>query len=124
MAHCCSPEGSLVPGMAVSARSFALRCLRFWSLEFAFQTFSGCWMLEFGCFLASPHSPLDTRHPTLYYPPHRDIFMAEIRRATLFGKLNPIAYKAIESATVFCKMRGNPYVESLHWLHQLLQSQD
>src|SRR5215831_12787935 len=50
--------------------------------------------------------------------------MAEIRRATLFGKLNPIAYKAIESATVFCKMRGNPYVESVHWLHQLLQSQD
>src|SRR5690349_17716966 len=50
--------------------------------------------------------------------------MAEIRRATLFGKLNPIAYKAIESATVFCKMRGNPYVETIHWLHQLLQSQD
>ena len=50
--------------------------------------------------------------------------MAEIRRATLFGKLNPIAYKAIESATVFCKMRGNPYVETLHWLHQLLQLPD
>src|SRR6266404_1357213 len=50
--------------------------------------------------------------------------MAEIRRATLFGKLNSIAYKAIESATVFCKMRGNPYVETVHWLHQLLQSQD
>src|SRR5215468_1455441 len=50
--------------------------------------------------------------------------MAEIRRATLFGKLNPIAYKGIESATVFCKMRGNPYVETVHWLHQLLQSQD
>src|SRR5262245_2445437 len=50
--------------------------------------------------------------------------MAEIRRATLFGKLNPIAYKGIESATVFCKMRGNPYVETAHWLHQLLQSQD
>src|SRR5947209_6261477 len=50
--------------------------------------------------------------------------MAEIRRATLFGKLNPIAYKAIESATVFCKMRGNPYVETVHWLHQLLQSPD
>src|SRR5260370_33422435 len=50
--------------------------------------------------------------------------MAEIRRATLFGKLNPIAYKAIESATVFCKMRGNPNVETVHWLHQLLQSQD
>src|SRR3954466_15365784 len=50
--------------------------------------------------------------------------MAEIRRATLFGKLNPLAYKAIESATVFCKMRGNPNVETAHWLHQLLQSQE
>src|SRR3954471_21612827 len=50
--------------------------------------------------------------------------MAEIRRATLFGKLNPLAYKAIESATVFCKMRGTPNVETAHWLHQLLQSQE
>src|SRR5258708_2671086 len=50
--------------------------------------------------------------------------MAEIRRATLFGKLNSIAYKAIESATVFCKMRGNPYVETVHWHHQLFESQD
>jgi len=50
--------------------------------------------------------------------------MAEIRRATLFGKLNAVAYKAIESATVFCKMRGNPYVETAHWLHQLLQLPD
>ncbi|MFO1498148.1 MAG: type VI secretion system ATPase TssH [Verrucomicrobiota bacterium] len=50
--------------------------------------------------------------------------MAEIKRATLFGKLNPIGYKAMEAATVFCKMRGNPYVETVHWLHQLLQLQD
>ena len=50
--------------------------------------------------------------------------MTEISRAALFGKLNPLAYKAIESATVFCKMRGNPYVELVHWLHQLLQLQD
>jgi len=50
--------------------------------------------------------------------------MAEIKRATLFGKLNSIGYKAIEGATIFCKMRGNPYVETVHWLHQLLQAQD
>jgi type VI secretion system protein VasG len=50
--------------------------------------------------------------------------MAEIKRTTLFGKLNPLAYKSIESAAVFCKMRGNPYVETVHWLHQLLQQQD
>jgi len=50
--------------------------------------------------------------------------MTEISRAALFGKLNPLAYKAIESATVFCKMRGNPYVELVHWLNQILQGQD
>src|SRR5690349_19835368 len=50
--------------------------------------------------------------------------MAEIKRATLFGKLNGLGYKAIEGATIFCKMRGNPYVETVHWLHQLLQNQD
>jgi type VI secretion system protein VasG len=50
--------------------------------------------------------------------------MSEISRATLFGKLNETAYKAIESATLFCKMRGNPYVELAHWLHQLLQVPD
>ena len=50
--------------------------------------------------------------------------MTEISRATLFGKLNPIGYKAIEGATVFCKLRGNPYVELVHWLHQILNAQD
>ncbi len=50
--------------------------------------------------------------------------MAEISRVTMFGKLNGMGYKAIESATVFCKLRGNPYVELVHWLHQLLQLQD
>ena len=50
--------------------------------------------------------------------------MSEISRVALFGKLNSLAYKAIESATVFCKMRGNPYVELVHWFHQILQLQD
>jgi type VI secretion system protein VasG len=50
--------------------------------------------------------------------------MTEISRAALFGKLNPIAYKAIEGATVFCKLRGNPYVETVHWLHQIFTAQD
>jgi type VI secretion system protein VasG len=50
--------------------------------------------------------------------------MTAISRTALFGKLNNVAYKGIESATVFCKMRGNPYVEIVHWLHQLLQLQD
>jgi len=50
--------------------------------------------------------------------------MAEIKRSTLFGKLNPVGYKSIEAATIFCKMRGNAYVETVHWLHQLLQQPD
>lgn len=50
--------------------------------------------------------------------------MSEINRVALFGKLNSVGYKAIESATVFCKMRGNPYVELAHWIHQILQLQD
>ncbi len=50
--------------------------------------------------------------------------MTEISRATLFGKLNPVGYRAVEGATVFCKLRGNPYVELVHWLHQLLQQPD
>jgi len=50
--------------------------------------------------------------------------MTDISRVALFGKLNSLGYKAIESATVFCKMRGNPYVELVHWFHQILQLQD
>ena len=50
--------------------------------------------------------------------------MAEISRVALFGKLNSQCYKAVESATVFCKLRGNPYVELVHWLAQILQTQD
>ena len=50
--------------------------------------------------------------------------MAEISRVALFGKLNALCYRAVESSTVFCKMRSNPYVELVHWLHQLLQLAD
>ena len=50
--------------------------------------------------------------------------MSEISRTALFGKLNTLAYKAIEGATVFCKLRGNPYVELVHWMQQILQAPD
>ncbi|MBI4696818.1 MAG: type VI secretion system ATPase TssH [Gammaproteobacteria bacterium] len=50
--------------------------------------------------------------------------MSDISRRALFGKLNTVGYKAIEGATVFCKLRGNPYVELVHWLHQMLQLTD
>jgi type VI secretion system protein VasG len=47
--------------------------------------------------------------------------MTGISRGALFGRLNATALKAIESATALCKMRGNPYVELVHWLHVLNQ---
>jgi type VI secretion system protein VasG len=50
--------------------------------------------------------------------------MSEISRSALFGKLNSLAYKAIEGATVFCKLRGNPYVELVHWIQQILHTPD
>ena len=50
--------------------------------------------------------------------------MSEISRSALFGKLNSLAYKAIEGATVFCKLRGNPYVELVHWVQQILHTPD
>ena len=50
--------------------------------------------------------------------------MAEFKRSTLFGKLNTLAYKAMEGATTVCKMRGNPNVELVHWIQYVLQSPD
>ena len=50
--------------------------------------------------------------------------MAEISRVTLFGKLNGLGYQAVDSALVFCKLRGNPYVELEHWVAQIVQNPD
>jgi len=50
--------------------------------------------------------------------------VTDISRVTLFGKLGRLAYQSIESGTTFCKLRGNPYVEIVHWLHQILQMPD
>ncbi|WP_312045847.1 type VI secretion system ATPase TssH [Erwinia sp.] len=50
--------------------------------------------------------------------------MSEISRAVLFGKLDTLLFTSLESATAFCKLRGNPYVELVHWLHQLMQQQE
>lgn len=47
-----------------------------------------------------------------------------LSRHLLFGKLDPTLFKALESATAFCKLRGNPYVELVHWLNQLHQLPD
>ncbi|WP_370469835.1 type VI secretion system ATPase TssH [Snodgrassella alvi] len=48
----------------------------------------------------------------------------DISRQALFGKLNTTLFRSIESATTFCKLRGNPYVELVHWVHQLMQEND
>ncbi|MGE9551075.1 type VI secretion system ATPase TssH [Erwinia amylovora] len=50
--------------------------------------------------------------------------MSEISRAVLFGKLDTLLFTSLENATAFCKLRGNPYVELVHWLHQLMQQQE
>ncbi|MDQ0083787.1 type VI secretion system protein VasG [Variovorax boronicumulans] len=47
-----------------------------------------------------------------------------ISRRALFGKLNLTLFRAIESATVLARLRGNPHVELTHWIHQLWQLND
>ncbi|WP_330982226.1 MULTISPECIES: type VI secretion system ATPase TssH [Enterobacterales] len=42
-----------------------------------------------------------------------------ITRKNLFSKLNNTLFRSIESATTLCKLRGNPYVELVHWFNQL-----
>ncbi|WP_321789246.1 type VI secretion system ATPase TssH [Paraburkholderia sp. J94] len=47
-----------------------------------------------------------------------------ISRQSLFQKLGATLFRSAESATAYCKLRGNPYVELVHWLHQLMQQPD
>jgi type VI secretion system protein VasG len=49
--------------------------------------------------------------------------MADIKRTALFGKLSRIGFSSLEAATVLCKAHGNPYVELVHWLHELLREE-
>lgn len=46
-----------------------------------------------------------------------------IIRRTLFEKLNHVLSESIESGTELCRLKGNPYVELVHWLNQLLQQE-
>jgi type VI secretion system protein VasG len=50
--------------------------------------------------------------------------MAGINRASLFRKLNKVGYEAAEGATVYCRKRGNSYVELVHWLYLIWQQND
>jgi type VI secretion system protein VasG len=47
-----------------------------------------------------------------------------ISRHALFGKLGATLFRSIESATALSKLRGNPYIELVHWLHQLMMLPD
>lgn len=44
-----------------------------------------------------------------------------ITRKNLFGKLDTTLFKSLEGATTLCKLRGNYYVELVHWLNHLIQ---
>jgi type VI secretion system protein VasG len=48
--------------------------------------------------------------------------MAEFDREVTFGKLNELSFRTLESAESLCRMRGNPYVELVHWLKQMLEA--
>src|SRR5882672_5153763 len=50
--------------------------------------------------------------------------MAEIDTLARFGKLNQVAYLALQSAAVECKTEGYPVVEVVHWFHRLLDLDD
>lgn len=50
--------------------------------------------------------------------------MTEISRKSLFARLNKLAFQSIESATVLCKLRGNPFVEIAHWASHLIELED
>ncbi|MJG42140.1 hypothetical protein DL151_26550, partial [Salmonella enterica subsp. salamae] len=47
-----------------------------------------------------------------------------VSRSALYGKLAGPLFRSLESATAFCKLRSNPWVELTHWLHQLTQQPD
>lgn len=50
--------------------------------------------------------------------------MSKLKRIQLFSKLDEKAYKSIESATILCKTRGNPYIELTHWVNQIFLSEN
>ena len=46
--------------------------------------------------------------------------MIKLKKKQLFAKLSGTAYRSLESATALCKTRGNPYVDIIHCLNQIL----
>ena len=50
--------------------------------------------------------------------------MAEIKVVTMFRKLDSVGYKCFEAATIAAKMAGNPTIDIVHVLNQILTLQD
>ena len=50
--------------------------------------------------------------------------MTQISGTGLIDKLNKLTCKGLENSRIFCQNRGSPYVEMVHWLHQILQLPD
>lgn len=46
-----------------------------------------------------------------------------MNRQALFGKLNVRLFRAMESATTLCKLRGHHYVELAHWISLMAEDQ-
>ncbi len=50
--------------------------------------------------------------------------MAEIKAISMFRKLDSVGYKCFEAATVAAKTAGNPLIDIVHVLNQILTLQD
>ena len=50
--------------------------------------------------------------------------MLGIRREAVYTKLEPIPFRALESAFQLARTRGDAYVELAHWLNQILMQPD
>src|SRR6185369_17645667 len=50
--------------------------------------------------------------------------MAEIKAVTIFRKLDSVGYKCFEASAVAAKMAGNPTIDIVHVLNQILTLQD
>lgn len=50
--------------------------------------------------------------------------MSLISREKLFAKLSDFSYRAMAQGTECCRSQGHPYVEVVHWLHQVMQQAD
>src|SRR5690606_22237343 len=46
----------------------------------------------------------------------------EKSRVLLFKKLGTLAYRTLEAAAMYCKNRGHPQVDLVHWVQQMFQA--